>query len=236
MSLVKAAIATLVMIALTAAFPARAADLQLKAPPSGPYGVASWAGLYLSAYGLYGANLTNTTITVDTSTADLASAPHGPGVGGSVGYYFQPTPNGVVFGPRVDLAYANMQGGGNLAGALSVSNATNYLGDVDFIVGLPLSPDGRFLGYIGGGFAFGGAKPNLTVVNLQQAASDTSTGWNAVAGLAYQIAPNWQLFMEGNYYQLGDRSLSVMDGNTLLATSNTKYHIFEQKFGASFRF
>ena len=217
-------------------FPVFAADLAIKAPAA-PYGIASWQGLYLSAYGLYGANLTNTTVTDGTGvSADLASAPHGPGIGGSVGYYFQPTPNGVVFGPRLDLAYANMQGGGSLANALSVSNATNYLGDVDLILGLPLSPDGRFLGYIGGGFAFGGAKPNLNVVNLQQAASDTSTGWNAVAGLAYQLTPNWQLFIEGNYFQLGDKSLSVMDGDTLLATSTTKFHIFTQKFGASFKF
>src|SRR5229473_312131 len=216
-------------------FPAFAADLQFKAPAA-PYGIASWQGLYLSAYRLYGANLTKTTVTDSAGiSADLASAPHGPGIGGSVGYYFQPTPNGIVFGPRVDLAYANMQGGGSFANALSVSSATNYLGDVDFIVGLPLSADGRFLGYVGGGFAFGGAKPNLQVVNLQQAASDTSTGWNAVAGLAYQVSPNWQLFMEGNYYQLGDKSLSVMDGNMLLATSNTKFHILTQKFGLTWK-
>src|SRR5713101_8037205 len=227
---------SIILIALMVAFPARAADLAVKAAPSGPYGVASWAGLYLSAYGLYGANLTNTTVTDSSgASADLASAPHGPGIGGSVGYYFQPTPNGVVIGPRVDLAYANMQGGGSFANALSVSSATNYLGDVDFIVGLPLSADGRFMGYVGGGFAFGGAKPNLQVVNLQKAASDTSTGWNAVAGLAYQVSPNWQLFIEGNYYQLDDKSLSVMDSNTLLATSNTKYHIFEQKFGLTWK-
>jgi len=228
--------ASILLVALMTAIPARAADLQLKAKPGGEYYVASWAGLYFSAYGLYGVNPPSTTVT-DSSGAsvDLASAPHGPGIGGSIGYYFQPTPGGVVFGPRVDLAYANMQGGGSLASVLSVSNATNYLGDADLIVGLPLSPDGRFLGYLGGGFAFGGAKPNLNVLTLQQAASDTSTGWNAVAGLAYQIAPNWQLFMEGNYYQLGDKSLSVMDGATLIATSNTKYHLFTQKLGLTWK-
>jgi len=232
---VRAFLYAVLLIVIMAAFPARAADLQLKAKPGGEYYTVSWAGLYLSAYGVYGANLTNTTVMVDTVAMDIASAPHGPGIGGSVGYYFQPTPGGVVFGPRVDLAYANMQGGGSLASVLSVSNATNYLGDADLIVGLPLSPDGRFLGYLGGGFAFGGAKPNLNVLTLQQAASDTSTGWNAVAGLAYQIAPNWQLFMEGNYYQLGDKSLSVMDGATLIATSNTKYHLFTQKLGLTWK-
>jgi len=232
---VKAAMMVLALFALTFTYPARAADLPIKAKPGGEYYAASWAGLYLSAYGVYGANLTNTTVVVDTVAMDLASAPHGPGIGGSIGYYFQPTPGGIVFGPRIDLAYANMQGGGSLASALSVSNATNYLGDADLIVGLPLSTDGRFLGYLGGGFAFGGAKPNLNVLTLQQAASDTSTGWNAVAGLAYQISPNWQLFMEGNYYQLGDKSLSVMDGPTLIATSNTKFHIITQKFGLTWK-
>jgi opacity protein-like surface antigen len=217
--------------------PLLAADLHVKAPPAEMYGV-SWAGPYASIYGLYAANITNTTVT-DTSgaSADLASAPHGPGLGGSIGYYFQPTPNGIVFGPRVDLAYASLRGAGNLVNALSVSNATNYLGDADLILGLPLSPDGRFLGYIGGGFAFGGAKPNLAALGSSAAVSDTSTGWNVLGGLAYQLGPNWQMFIEGNYYQLGDKSLTLTDSSgAMVMTSLTKYHILEQKFGVSYKF
>jgi opacity protein-like surface antigen len=217
--------------------PAMGADLPVKAKYQAPYLPVTWQGLYVSGYGLYGANLTNTTISDLTTAADLASAPHGPGLGGSIGYYWQP--GSLVFGPRVDLAYANMQGGGNGATPTSaqfnISNATNYLGDVDFIVGLPLG-DGKLLGYIGGGFAFGGAKPNLQVQTLQAAANDTSTGWNVLAGLSYQMTPNWQIFIEGDYFQLGDKSLSIMDGTTPIATSTTKYHIFEQKLGLSYKF
>jgi opacity protein-like surface antigen len=216
--------------------PAFGADLNKAVPLAPVYSSVSWQGLYFSGYGLYGANITNTTITSDILgiTGDLGSAPHGFGLGGALGYYFQA--GGLVWGPRVDLAYANMQGGsgGNL---VSVSNATNYLGDADLIVGLPLG-DSRLLAYLGAGFAFGGAKPNLTTaLTLPQAASDTSTGWNVLGGLAYQLSPNWQVFIEGDYYQLGDKSLTATTaGGTPIATSLTKYHIVEQKFGLSYKF
>jgi opacity protein-like surface antigen len=226
----------------------QAADLSYKANVASAAAAAqmpaNWSGLYLSGYGLYGANLTNTNIVDNMGlgiSTDLASAPHGPGLGGAIGYNYQFVPNGIVIGVRGDIAYANMQGGGNasapLTGAtLSVTNATNYLGDLDAIVGLPLSQNGRLLGYLGGGFAFGGAKPNLQVATLAAAASDTSTGWNVLAGLAYQITPNWQVFMEGDYFQLGDKSLTTTFNNVPVATSLTKYHIFEQKLGVSFKF
>jgi len=238
------------VLAADVGYPTKAAPY-MSAPAA-----ANWSGLYLSGYGLYGANLTNTSVGApigSSSTvnplADLASAPHGPGVGGSFGYNYQFAPNGLVLGVRADIAYANMQGGGNATpningvatvNALSVSNATNYLGDLDVIAGLPLTGDGRLLGYLGGGFAFGGAKPNLQVASLSAAANDTSTGWNVLAGLAYQLDPHWQIFMEGDYFQLGDKSLSIADPTSttggILATSNTKYHVFEQKIGVSFKF
>src|SRR5882672_6539905 len=221
--------------------PATAADLLVKkaVPATASYLPASWAGLYVSGYGLYGANLTNTAVTDMTTVADIASAPHGPGVGGAIGYNFQPVPNGVVFGVRADVAYANLHGSGAVStvpSMLSVSNATNYLGDIDAIIGLPLTPDGKLLGYTGGGFAFGGAKPNLQVATLAQAASDTSTGWNVLAGLSYQLTPSWQVFMEGDYFQLGDKSLTATFNGQPVATSLTKYHIFEQKLGITYKF
>jgi opacity protein-like surface antigen len=217
--------------------PAFGADLNKAVPLAPVYSSVSWQGLYFSGYGLYGANITNTDISSGgIDLASLASSPHGFGLGGALGYYFQA--GGLVWGPRVDLAYANMQGGSALTGGtLSVSNATNYLGDADLIVGLPLG-DSRLLAYLGAGFAFGGAKPNLTTaLTLPQAASDTSTGWNVLGGLAYQLSPNWQVFIEGDYFQLGDKSLTATTaGGTPIATSLTKYHIVEQKFGLSYKF
>src|SRR5882672_12138523 len=133
---------------LAGAAPVIAADLLVKkaAPATASYLPASWAGLYVSGYGLYGANLTNTAVTDMTTVADIASAPHGPGVGGAIGYNFQPVPNGIMFGVRADVAYANLHGSGAVSNVLSVSNATNYLGDLDAIIGLPLTPDGKLLG------------------------------------------------------------------------------------------
>lgn len=214
-------------------FPALAADMAYKAPLPSP-APFSWAGLYLEGYGLYGANITNTTVTLGPATADIASAPHGPGLGGAFGYNWQ---NGqFVFGLRGDLAYANLQGGGQASvaglGGLSVGSATNYLGDLDASLGLCLSSDCHLLGYTGGGFAFGGAKPNLQVANLAAAASNTSTGWNALLGLKYTFTTNWTIGIEGDYFQLGDRVLSA--GN--LATSSTKFHIVEQKLTLGYRF
>src|SRR5258708_27976085 len=95
-------------------------------------------------------------------------------------------------------------------GAISFSNATNYLGNVDVLLGLPLSSDRRLLAYGVGGFGFGGAKPNLNFGTLSTAASDTSTGWNVGAGLRYKLPKAafplpTMIFIEGDYYQLGDK-------------------------------
>lgn len=223
--------------------PAIAADLPAKAyatPTAAPASIG-WTGLYLQGYGLYGANLSHADLTVeDTSFGDLASNPHGPGIGGAVGYNWQLS-NGIVFGPRLELAYANLQGGGTLAQSLKFSNATNYLGSANLVLGIPLSPDGRLLGYLTGGFAWGGAKPNLNNVGLaatqiQAAASETSTGWDIGGGLAYTLDKNWSVFIEGDYYKLGDKSLTATIDGVPVATSTARYDIIVQKFGIGYRF
>jgi len=93
------------------------------------------------------------------------------------------------------------------------------------------------LAYGVGGFGFGGAKPNLAVGSIQAAASDTSTGWNVGAGLRYKMTQNLGIFIEGDYYQLGDKSLTAtLSDGTPIATSTAKYHIVTQKFGLSWQF
>lgn len=228
--IIMAGLAAAATIFATALF---AADMPQKAPPA-PVAVWSWSGFYASGYGLYGANITDTTV---ATLGDVGSVPHGPGIGGGLGYNFQPA-SGLVFGVRADIAYLNMTGNGNIgAAALSVSNATNYIGDLDALIGVPLTPDNRLLAYGVGGFAFGGAKPNLQVGSLSAAASDTSTGWNVGAGLAYQLDRNLSVFIEGDYYQLGDKSLSITaPGGGVLATSTAKYHDVAQKAGIVYRF
>jgi outer membrane immunogenic protein len=217
--------------------PAYAADLPTKAPYQPPLPVTNWQGLYLDGYFQYGANVTGVTTVATTNPAvDLASAPRGPGVGGSLGYNFDL--GNFVLGARADISYLNVSGSGtSVADSLSVSNATNYLGNLDVCAGLPLSADRRLLVYGCGGFAFGGAKPNLQVATIQAAASDTSTGWNAALGARYKFTQNFGAFMEGDWYQLGDRSLTATDSaGNVLATSLAKYHVVTQKFGMFWQF
>jgi outer membrane immunogenic protein len=35
--------------------------------------------------------------------------------------------------------------------------------------------------------------------------SDTKTGWTVGGGAEYRFAPNWSVFLEGNYYDFGSR-------------------------------
>jgi outer membrane immunogenic protein len=218
------------------ATPGYAADLQPKVQPL-PYASYSWSGLYLDGFGLYGANFTGTDVTDGTTLAQLAAVPHGPGLGGDLMYLTQLSP--FVLGIRASIAYASLSGSGQInSAALSVSNATNYLGDLNAILGLPLSSDGRLLGYITGGFAFGGAKPNLQFGTLAVAASDTSTGWDIGAGLRYALTPNWSVGIEGLYYKLGDKQLTITDPSSGLPilTSTAKYDIAVQKIVVGYKF
>jgi len=230
------------LAALLGATAAGAADLSDRYPTKAPpfqtaLPATSWQGLYLDGYFQYGANVTGVTTTTTTNPiVDLASAPRGPGGGGSVGYNFDT--GSFVFGTRVDIGYLNVSGSGtSIADSLSVSNATNYLGNFDVMFGIPVSADRRLLAYGVGGFAFGGAHPNLNVGSIQAAASDTSTGWNVGAGLRYKVTQNLGVFIEGDWSQLGDKSLTATDSaGNVLATSLAKYHMVTQKFGLFYQF
>lgn len=238
---VKAATAALLLGWFGWPFPAYTADLPVKGLPyQGVPAVMSWAGLGIEGFGLYGVNFGGASTHDDLGAGlvdELSGHPSGPGIGGGFWYFFQPSPNGIVFGLRAEIAYANMQAGAssNISG-LSISNATNYLGDIDACLGLPLSSDGRLLGYGCGGFGFGGAKPNLQVASLQAAASDTSTGYNVALGLKYAVTQNWIVGIEGDYFKLGDKSLTATIGGVPIITSTAKYDIFAQKFMVGYKF
>jgi opacity protein-like surface antigen len=245
---------------LVAATPVFAADLPVKAPvPAYPATVMNWTGFGVEGFGLYGVNFGGAS-TQDAGPAvgtgifdtEIAAHPHGLGLGGGLSYFYQPNTNGLVFGVRAQISYANLQGGasGNIFGgaaSLNINNATNYLGNADACLGIPLSSDGRLLGTGCGGFAFGGAKPNLNVFvgpnAIAAAASDTSTGYNLSLGLDYALTPQWIVGIEGSYTKLNNKSLSLVDTagivstpGTTIATSSAQYAIFEQLLKLKYRF
>lgn len=215
---------------------AHGADLPTKAYPQAAPLAWSWSGIYIDGFGLYGANITNAVTAGDGFNTDLSSIPRGPGFGGDLMALTQL--NQFVVGIRASAAYANLSATATESNGLTISNATNYLGDLNAIVGLPLGPDGRLLGYLTGGFAFGGAKPNLAVGTIAAGINDTSVGWDIGAGLRYALTPNWSLGIEGEYFRLGDRALTLSDPATGLPilTSNAKYDILVQKIVLGYKF
>src|SRR5262249_13233501 len=124
----------IVIAALLAASTARAADLPTTytpTPSASP--MFNWTGFGIERYGLYGLAFGGTSTHDNLGLGlndELSANPHGPGIGGGFWYFYQPSANGLVFGVRAQIAYANLQGGAtsNIGLPLNVNNATNYLG------------------------------------------------------------------------------------------------------------
>lgn len=227
----------LAILAALAVTPAAAADLPVKATPAYAAAAYSWSGIYLSGYADYGINFGNTSFSNGILSDSLAAAPHGPGIGGELAALYQLPSSPWVLGVTASIGYANMQGSINaivtgVPGSVAFSNATNYLGAANAVLGLTLSQDQKLLGYVTGGLGFGGAKPNLTAIGTSQGISDTAVGWDVGLGLKYALTSNINLFIEGDYFDLGHKSFTV--GGAV--TSTTPYNIFEQKIGLGFKF
>jgi len=215
---------------------ADAADLITKAPIRAADQVYSWSGFYIEGYGEYAANITNSTVAMPgVLSIDLSNVQKGPGFGGGLDLLYQGGGSSWVLGIRGQIGYDNLTGTGALnAGGvqvLSISQATNYKGNFNAILGYTLG-DPRLLVYATGGLAFGGAKPNLSVGTLTAAASDTSVGWDVGVGLDYALGTNWVIGIEGGYTQLGTKSLTL---GTLI-TSSTPLNFVSQNIHLMYKF
>jgi outer membrane immunogenic protein len=217
-----------------------------KAPQVAAPVYAPWTRFYFGGHIGYGLNLDDTTVTPNTTfgafSADLGAAQRGPLFGGQIGADFQPTGSDLVVGWRVLGSLANLRAGGQIAAggtALSVDNATNYLGNADLRIGYAGFGNG-VLFYLDGGLGFVGAKPNFAIFNsaftttLQQGASDTSVGWNVGGGIETQVTKWASAFAEFDYYDVGTKSLTLQLGPTTLMTSNAPYKIATVMFGLNF--
>ena len=63
--------------------------------------------------------------------------------------------------------------------------------------------------YFQGGGVWSRIERDITVVVpglvVAGSTSDTKTGWTVGGGAEYRFAPNWSVFLEGNYYDFGSR-------------------------------
>ena len=67
--------------------------------------------------------------------------------------------------------------------------------------------------YLQGGGVWSRVEADITVVTPAAVTvgsfSDTKTGWTVGLGGEYKFAPNWSVFLEGNYYDFGSRDRVV---------------------------
>ena len=65
----------------------------------------------------------------------------------------------------------------------------------------------------GGGFGFNVCNHFADVTCDFGSASKTRTGWTVGGGVEWRFAPQWSAFLEGNYYDFGDRNRTLFTRN-----------------------
>ena len=196
-----------------------AADLPRKAPPAPPPPPPlTWTGCYI------GANLGGTwgRFELDSSIGDLSRTRGGFAGGGQFGCDYQLAGSGLVIGFR------NMFDGttNNVGRTVSFVDATGGVGTAtgefrnrwfDALTGrIGYSWASPWLIYVQGGAVWSRIEADFTVVDTATggvtaaSASKTKTGWTVGLGGEYRFSPNWSVFLEGNYYDLGDRDQVIV--------------------------
>jgi outer membrane immunogenic protein len=211
-------------------FPAFAADLGRKAPQNSQvltYG--PWNGFYIGPQIGYGWDWSGTDFNAaGTTIVTLGNSPHGLTGGGRIGYDLQNGP--FVFGVVTDLNLADFNSNSSMQG-LSITNTTNWWGTTNARLGFSQFGD-HLLPYVTGGAAYGGKKTEITAIGLSDAASKTSVGWDAGAGIETRISPNVSIYIEGKFVDLGNVQVPI--GGIL--TSDQKFTFGVVQGGVNWRF
>src|SRR5215471_19143348 len=214
-------------VGLTASM-ASAADLPRKAPayvpPPAPPPL-TWTGCYIGGnIGWIGSKITSDFNGGDNFLSntfnDNSSTQSGFAGGGQIGCDYQWAGTGWVIGFR------NMFDGTSLSRTRdlgtfvnfdeSIGNAQlhtrlNWFDTLTGRVGYSFAPG--WLLYGQGGGAWANAEANVTLNNFASSGqSRTRSGWTAGGGVEWMFAPHWSAFLEGNYMDLGHKSVTVFDG------------------------
>jgi outer membrane immunogenic protein len=200
---------------------ATAADLPRKAPPAPPPPPPTWTGCYLgvnvgAAWGRF---------ELDTAGGEEFHRTNvGFAGGGQLGCDYQFAGSGLVIGFR------NMFDGttNHRDAAVSFVTPTGAIGTAtadfhnrwfDALTGrIGYSWQWPWLVYLQGGAVWSRVTADITAtvpappatnfllpVVFGGSFSDTKTGWTIGGGVEYRWTPQWSVFVEGNYYDFGDR-------------------------------
>lgn len=167
-----------------------------------------------------------------TGTAGIPGAdPTGFLFGGQIGYLYQPQGTNFVFGGEFAFDGSNITGdktalstspNANFNGAVIPLVPTNvvmhqqldWVGTLTGVAGLTL---GNAMVYGKAGLAFGQVQESVagpgffTGTPLIGSRTATDTGWTAGLGIAYKFTQNWSFGLEGDYFDLGNHSVSTAD-------------------------
>jgi outer membrane immunogenic protein len=228
-------------VTLTAAAPAFAADLTVKAPTQIPaVSQFSWTGCYVGAH-LGGV------VSADGNSINFGSS--GFVGGGQIGCDYQFAPQWVA-GVEGRAAWSSLETTHSATvrslatGAIIPSQFTlgnDFLASTTARLGYVFAE--RWLVFARGGAAWTNEKVddafiNLTGIPVDPSASRMRTGWTVGTGVDWAFAPHWSATLEYNYYDFGEDGVVLTSAPPLtrVTISSLKDTIHAVTAGVNYHF
>lgn len=231
--------------ALTAAFPAFAADLSVKAPAAAPVQF-SWTGCYVGGHIGGAVSDVRTTNLLGNSVGFSSTGFVG---GGQIGCDYQFAPGWVagVEGRAAWTSLKNSHPGSvrNLVTGLTVPSQFTLRNDflASATARLGYSFADRWLVFVRGGGAWTHEKADDAFttpagIAVDPSATMTRTGWTVGSGVDWAFAPHWSATLEYNYYDFGNHgaTLTSTANNVVVTVGNLKETINAVTAGVNYHF
>jgi outer membrane immunogenic protein len=233
------------LVALTAAIPAFAADLPMKAPAMIAPAPFSWTGCHIGGH--LGGVFAEDTGTNEFGVSRSHNASGFVG-GGQIGCDYQFAP-GWVLGVEGRAAWTSLKGSDastvrNLATGVVVPS--QFTVSDDFLASatarLGYSFVNPWLFYVKGGAAWTNEKADdafitpIRGIAVDPSTSATRTGWTVGTGVEWAFAPNWSTTLEYDYYDFGSKALTLTDPNAFVTVASFKDTIHEVTAGVNYHF
>ena len=227
-------LATVALVAVGAALPARAADFGARTPyyskaPAYMPPIYNWTGFYVGGH-VGGA------FSSDNNFSGLTTGNTGNGrfLGGvQAGADWQFVPNWVL-GAQAQYSWLSGNVGAVFPGGFAYTNNQRGLGSVTGRIGYTWGPG---LVYVKGGYAFSDNSERVTLGGVPIAfatSGNRSNGYTIGAGLEYMFAPNWSAVAEYQYYNFGNSNFIAPAALVPLGRFTTDDHVV--KVGVNYRF
>jgi outer membrane immunogenic protein len=202
-----------------------------------PIPVRSWTGCYVGFNVGFGWGSNDVVDPNFVPAFDTGTDAESGGVGGGqAGCDYQA--GNWVFGVQGMFDGSGIAGSHLYSGTTTETLGTNtpWFATLTGRIGYTVLP--QALLYVKGGAAF--VQDHFSDVDptvpMWGTADTTRVGWTVGGGLEYSLLPNWSLFVEYDYYDLGSFSSTLNYGNGFTYAYNEKQSLQTILFGVNFRF